>query len=65
LNDYKALTDSVGLVCSGDGKFCGEREPVFKDPNDQNIPMTAASFVEYDPVGFLIVDQVRIPATGH
>ncbi len=38
---------------------------MLKDPNDQDVPMTAASYVEYDPVGFLIVDQARIPATGN
>ena len=37
---------------------------MLKNPNNQDIQITADGFIEYDPIGLFIVDQARIPLAG-
>lgn len=44
------MQDSVSLVCSADGSFCGPKELVLTDPNGNIIDMSTSSAFNYDSV---------------
>ena len=62
--NYHSFNDSVSLVCSTNGDFCGAKELVLTYPNDTEINMMTSDAFRYDTAARqLVITPKRIMTT--